>query len=112
MRQPEELVASPSSFNVEAIVSNTNDKSEIGHVYLLKAGPYYKIGKANSIDRRIRQVQLQLPYPVELIHTIATDDPIGIELYWHKRFTDKRTNGEWFLLTESDVTIFTSKSFM
>lgn len=81
-------------------------------VYLLKAGPYYKIGKAKDLDQRVRQVKLQLPYPVETLHSIETDDSIGIENYWHKRFACKRANGEWFLLTDDDVATFMSRETM
>jgi len=39
----------------------------------------------------------------ELICTIATEDMHGLESRLHKRFADKRANGEWFLLDEADV---------
>jgi len=81
-------------------------------VYLLKAGPYYKIGKAKDLDQRIKQIKLQLPYPVETLHSIKTDDSMGIESYWHKRFACKRANGEWFLLTDDDVATFVSRETM
>lgn len=81
-------------------------------VYLLKAGPYYKIGKAKDLDQRVKQIKLQLPYPVETLHSIETDDSIGIENYWHKRFACKRVNGEWFLLTDDDVATFMSRATM
>ena len=83
-----------------------------GSVYLLKAGPYYKIGKSINFDQRLNQIKLQLPYPIEVIHRILTDDVTGIESYWHRRFAMKRTNGEWFLLTDEDVAIFTSRTQM
>lgn len=81
-------------------------------VYLLKAGPYYKIGKAKDLDQRVKQIKLQLPYSVETLHSIATDDSMGIESYWHKRFASKRVNGEWFLLTDDDVATFVSRETM
>ena len=65
-----------------------------GSVYLLKAGPYYKIGKSINFDQRLNQIKLQLPYPIEVLHRILTDDVTGIESYWHRRFAMKRTNGE------------------
>ncbi len=77
-----------------------------GHVYMLRSGPHYKIGKTRDLNGRLDQIKLQLPWPVEVVHTIETDDPDGIESYWHKRFSEKRENGEWFNLTRDDVAIF------
>ena len=83
-----------------------------GVVYLLKAGPFYKIGKSIDGQRRCDQITLQLPYSVELLHMISTDDIHGIETYWHRRFIDKRANGEWFLLSDNDVILFKSRTSM
>ena len=59
-----------------------DDSPRVGFVYLLKSGRHYKIG-----------------------HTLDVQ-------YWHKRFADRRTNGEWFELTRADVTAFKRRKFM
>jgi Meiotically Up-regulated Gene 113 (MUG113) protein len=88
----------------ETISDDTN--SAIGEVYLFKSGKYYKIGKTNDTVRRGSELRIQLPEKMDLIHSIKTDDPSGIEAYWHRRFEAKRLNGEWFDLNSSDIKIF------
>jgi hypothetical protein len=89
---------------------------ETGYVYLalMKVGKEkrYKIGKADIVGRRTKQVAVNLPEDLELIHAIATDDAYGIEAYWHKRFDEKRRGGEWFVLTAADVKAFRRRKFM
>lgn len=76
----------------------------LGYVYVLRAGPYHKIGHSVNVDRRITEVATLLPWEVELVHTIKSDNRIALEAYLHKRFKGKRRNGEWFELDEEDVT--------
>lgn len=83
-----------------------------GAVYMLRLGKHYKIGKSFSVPRRHREISLELPEKPEIVHVITTDDPGGIEAYWHKRFEDRRTNGEWFSLTPGDIQAFRRRKFM
>lgn len=89
-----------------------SDDFEHGYVYLLKSGRYYKIGKTNSAGRRERELAIQLPERASTVHAIKTDDPAGIERYWHQRFQDKRKHGEWFELSAADVSAFKRRKFM
>ncbi len=86
--------------------AETSDGEALGYVYLQRHGGDYKIGRTKSLNRRSREVQLELPQTVEPIHSILTDDPSGVEAYWHARFAEKRTRGEWFKLTKGDVAAF------
>ncbi|MEK7600935.1 MAG: GIY-YIG nuclease family protein [Patescibacteria group bacterium] len=98
----------------EEVSGKTNEKEEVdskkilGSVYLFKHGRYYKIGKTSDTVRRGNELKIQLPEDLDLIHEIKTDDPSGVEAYWHRRFEDKRMNGEWFDLNSADIRAFKS----
>lgn len=85
---------------------------DVGFVYLIRAGRFYKIGRTNELGRRERELAIQLPERATVVHSIKTDDPAGIEEYWRRRFRLRRQNGEWFNLTGADVAAFRRRKFM
>jgi len=84
-----------------------------GYVYLGKMDKYYKIGHSQDTGRRRYDIGLKLPKDFKIIHEIPTDDPQGIEKYWHKRFESKRTEteGEWFDLDQEDIRAFKRRKY-
>lgn len=102
-----------------AFIPNTAAEAETdptsladGFVYMARMGKHYKIGKTFSVPRRHREIALELPESLTPVHSIRTDDPAGIEAYWHTRFQSKRANGEWFALSLSDIRAFKRRKFM
>lgn len=83
-----------------------------GYVYLLRYGRQYKIGFTNSPVRRFREVSVELPDETIQVHAIPTDDPKGIEAYWHRRFASKRVREtEWFTLESADIRAFKRRKY-
>jgi hypothetical protein len=87
-----------------------------GYVYLFRDSTAHKIG--SSIDPASRRLTLQTgnPRAIQLVHQIITDDPKGIEDYWHRRFAARRRlaagGTEWFDLRKEDIAIFRSRTRM
>lgn len=72
-------------------------------VYVLRNGPYYKIGKSHNVEWRVRQLSVALPQETLHVHTIHTDHPDELERELHERYALKRIRGEWFELDMFDV---------
>lgn len=107
-----ELAGSQNLETERSTVEGRLPELPIGFVYLLRASRHFKIGRSSSFERRERELSIQLPEKAVTVHVIRTDDPVGIELYWHRRFESKRKNGEWFELNAQDVQAFKRRKFM
>jgi len=86
-----------------------------GYVYLIRAiepHSHYKIGLSKTPVKRIESLDVKLPFPIEVIHLIKTDDMRGLEKSLHSKYAEKRINGEWFALSDDDVREICSMSSM
>lgn len=92
---------------VQQTEEQASDATKYGFVYLVKGHPgEYKVGRTNLVDRRLSELGAVASVRQELVHEIKTDDPAGVEAYWHSRFAHKRMRGEWFKLNAADVKAF------
>lgn len=81
-------------------------RTKLGYVYLLQSPTgAYKIGVASNPTKRIERLEVKLPFEIEPVCVIQTDDMYGLEKALHRQFADKRVNGEWFRLSNDDVEI-------
>lgn len=79
-------------------------KDQSGYVYLLKSdNGHHKIGKAKNPEDRLKTFTVKLPFHVEYICTIKTNDMRVLEETLHERFANKRIDGEWFNLETEDI---------
>lgn len=81
-----------------------NKKPAKGSVYIIKVNDYYKIGKTKNIEKRIGEYTRLMEEP-KIIICEEVDNYSLIEKELHKMFEDKNTRGEWFSLSEEDISI-------
>lgn len=79
-----------------------------GYIYVLKAGPYYKIGYADDVEQRLKTVSMSvkpddLTDPIELLFSFQTTSKLIAERQLHSFFDRKRVKGEWFRLDPENV---------
>lgn len=85
---------------------NSRCLTTFGYVYVfgcVKTG-YFKIGYSKTPHlRRLEYDRSKMPFPTEMIHTIPADNARQLEWELHRRYRDKQTNGEWFLLSSIEL---------
>ncbi len=79
-----------------------------GFVYLIQHGEtnLYKVGMSIDPLKRLNQLQASNPESLKLISTIATDDMVTLEAYFHKLFEEDRHTREWFRLSAIQIEQF------
>ena len=77
-----------------------------GFVRLFSCAGRHHLSRIGAADGRQRSQPLYLPPKAQLEHAIATDDPVGVEAYWRRRFAYRRLAEDWFALTDEDVAAF------
>jgi hypothetical protein len=77
-----------------------------GVVRLYRCREQFCLARHGGADGRSRSPVVALPKSSVLEHAIYTDDPVGVETYWRRRFAYRRLDPEWFALTPRDVAAF------
>lgn len=86
--------------------SRRHKANRAGHVYLLQAvhdSSLFKIGRTNNPDNRLHTFSVKLPFAVEYVCVIATEDMYALESELHIKYRKQRMDGEWFKLSPDDV---------
>lgn len=84
------LRKSPHSISTSTAISN---------VYLLTCGEYVKVGMARDVRRRIDDLQIANPYPLEYVHSYEFEGPRYArlcEMATHEMLSPWSHRGEWF----------------
>jgi len=78
-----------------------------GYVYVIQSltnETYYKIGRTRDLHRRAKTFGVLLPFDVQTVCTIKTDDMYKLEGELHGRYMSKRVKQtEWFILSDDDL---------
>lgn len=71
-------------------------------IYFVRCAQFVKIGCAQHIDKRIREIALSVPFPTECLASIIMPRRFmrTRELELHRKFFRLRVRGEWFRLDE------------
>lgn len=86
-------------------------RAKQSHIYLFRVGSHYKVGRSKNPKQRARLLFNSLPgLQVEIIHTFICEHVQAGEQLLHDHFADKRTQGEWFALEDSDVAWFVEEA--
>ena len=83
----------------------------MGFVYLIESidAGTCKIGiTKNDPNKRLKQLSTGNDSPLILVSTFKTDNYRKLESWLHRKYSDKRLNGEWFMLSEEDINSFTA----
>ncbi len=83
------------------LVTPIRDWPTMAGVYFVRAADRVKIGKANNVERRLRELQTSAPHALELL--AVAQGGLAEEAAYHYRFKADRLHGEWFTFSAALV---------
>lgn len=81
-----------------------NIKEDIGFIYLIKSSYGYKIGKSKNMEQRNKLFSVKMSFHFDYVFRERITSYHNLEIKLHELFSDKHINGEWFELSEDDIT--------
>ena len=78
-------------------------KDKIESVYLIICDECVKIGVSTQTKIRTRHLGTKIPFAVKKVLFFNVENMYKIEKELHKKYEEKRMNGEWFKLSELDI---------
>jgi hypothetical protein len=105
--QPQKIyLFEPNQKELENIINSPYPKGKApGYVYFVQEymNGTFKIGKTKHIEKRMNLFSVKLPFENKLVFLIKTGNHHQTEVAFHKHFTEKRVEGEWFALNKDDI---------
>lgn len=68
-----------------------------------KLHPFIKIGKTKKLENRLAVLQIGSPVELKFVGYIRTENPDGLERYFHTNFQKARIYGEWYRVSEGMI---------
>lgn len=105
LKLPEGYITEKLSVTNIKEINVENTTEEIGYIYFIKElfSGRIKIGKTKNLQQRLKLFSVKLPFEIELLHYVKTNNPSYVENLFHEFFEEKRVNGEWFELDVDDI---------
>jgi len=76
------------------------------YLYLIRSQEFYKIGVANDVESRLASLQTGNPQMLTVEVVYGFDNAEIVERAIHQKFGKQRGLGEWFSLTQDQITDF------
>ena len=72
-------------------------------IYIIHSVNLCKVGKSTDYEKRFKNLQSSSPEPLAMLRVYKVKDCTLTERELHKLFAHKRSHGEWFNLTLTDL---------
>ena len=85
--------------------NQSNNHRDYGCVYVIRAGAteYYKIGVANDVGHRLKNLQTAHYQELIVVRVFYSEEAYVLEKKIHALFDENRIRGEWFKLSQHDI---------